>query len=502
MQNYILGIDIGTGSIKSIAVNKVGVAIAVHQIPYPTSAPQLGYSEQDPETIWQAFVDSVRHIVKVTENVPQAISFSCAMHSVIPVDDSGKAIYPMITWADTRSTDIAERIKTSINDLCEKTGTPVHAMSPLCKIIWLKENRPDIVAKTVKIISIKEYIWYQLFGVYEVDYSIASATGLFDITSFQWYDKALLLAGISADVLSQPVNTTYSRKDIHPDIASLLPIPADTICIIGGSDGCMANVGSFALSPSIAALTIGTSGAVRIASKQPIINTKAMTFNYCLDDSNYICGGPVNNGGNVVDWLLTDFLNKSTIGDTDYTLLFEQIETITAGSQGLLFLPYIHGERAPIWDGKSCGTYFGIKSLHTQPHFIRAAIEGIGYALYEVLQTIDNSTTPITQLNVSGGFIHSKTWMQLLADITGKRICLVQTEDASAMGAAFFAMQSLQWIRDVSELNKKPPVYIEPDLQKHALYQKYFSIYIQLYPQLKEAMHLLYAINELGNNVR
>ncbi len=396
-QPYVIGIDIGTGSAKAVAVTEKGNVIADAQFYYPVNSPQPGFSEQDPQTIWEAFVKSIHQIIEALQYAPVSISLSSAMHSLVAVDQANKPITNLITWADTRSEQIAAEIRQSsiAEDLYRQTGTPIHSMSPLCKIIWLKENEPLIFKDAFKFISIKEFIWYKLFNVYETDHSIASATGLFNIQTLEWNSTSLQLCNINSGRLSKIVATDFTRKNLNASVSALLHIPGDTLFCIGASDGCLANIGSYSTGAGIAAITIGTSGAVRIASQKPIFNFSAMTFNYVLDEKTFICGGPVNNGGNVVSWLFKTFLNNESPSEKDYTDFFKSVDTIPAGSKGLIFLPYLYGERAPVWDEESCGVFFGIKSYHTNAHFLRAAIEGICYSLNHILEIIESSTNNI-----------------------------------------------------------------------------------------------------------
>ncbi|RYY18942.1 MAG: gluconokinase, partial [Sphingobacteriaceae bacterium] len=366
-------------------------------------------------------------------------SFSCAMHSLILVDAEGKPLTNMINWADTRSAEIAGQLRFSPEGktLYEQTGTPIYSMSPLSKIIWFRQNREDLFAQTAKFISIKELFWFRLFGSFQVDYSIASATGLFDILNFCWSKQALKLAGIDTDKLAEPVATTYLRNDIKAEITQITGINEACYWVIGANDGCLANLGSGANQVGIVALTIGTSGAVRIASNKPLYNFKAMTFNYLLDEKTYICGGAINNGGLVLNWLLANFMSIKTASAQDYEKLFALIQTVPAGSNGLIFLPYLTGERAPLWDSNSCGVFFGIKTEHTQAHFLRAALEGVCYAINHVLDAFSQTSGTIKEVRVSGGFTASPVWLQLMANITGKKLAVVQAEDASAVGAAY-----------------------------------------------------------------
>lgn len=487
---YILGIDIGTGSTKAVALNLNYEPIDSVQKHYPSFSTSAGYAEQDPVLIWQAFQQCISEMKKRMGGMPEAIGLSSAMHSMISVDETGNPLAPMMTWADARSSDIANRILESESGMAlyQQTGTPIHAMSPLCKIIWWRENEPELFKRSYKFISIKEYIWYQLFKEFKIDHSIASCTGLFNWEILDWSKEALLLAGITPAHLSAPVSTAYQKKDQE-----------GTAFVIGASDGCLANLGSDANGKGLAALTIGTSGAVRISSPKPIFNTQAMTFSYILDEQTYICGGPVNNGGIALQWLLKNVLGKTELLAADYKALFEKIKTSEAGSKGLLFLPYLSGERAPIWDSESCGTFFGLKLSHDQGHLSRAVLEGICYALNEVMQAIAPNPEMVKELHVSGGFVNAGIWMEILADICGKEIVLVQTEDASAIGAAYLAVKSIGLSLDYP-VSKGAKERITPNLENHKIYQQLFGIYQQLYPALKQSMHQLASFNNLPEN--
>lgn len=493
MEPYIVGIDIGTGSTKAIAVNLKGISVNSCQYYYAVDSPKTGWSEQNPEQIFSAFKKCIATIIKNNGTPPLAISLSCAMHSLICVDEKGKALYPMITWADARSEEIAQKIRHSaIGELIYKTtGTPIHAMSPLCKLIWIKENDPDLFNSTFKFISIKEYIWFQLFKEFTIDYSIASATGLFDIINLNWSSVACNLAGIKPDKLSKPVNTNYFKKWADPHLKGKVNWDLETKFIIGASDGCCANKGSFIAAGGAASLTIGTSGALRITSNKPIYNFKSMTFNYLLDEKTFVCGGAVNNGGIALKWLIGTFFNKQNLIAKDYEKAFNQIASVDPGSNGLIFLPYLYGERAPIWNTHTSGVYFNIKPVHTKAHFLRAGLEGICFALYDVLHSLEDTSDFIEQINISGGFIYSHIWTKILADITNKKLAIVQQEDASAMGSIFIAMELLG--QDFNTLQKKETheTDIIPEELNHNIYQANFLVYKRVYNDLKNTMDMV-----------
>lgn len=494
-KKYFVGIDLGTGSTKAVAVDEFGKTMSSVQHHYPTLTPQTGYSEQNPQLIWDAFIYCLTDIVE-THGMPAAVSFSSAMHSLIPVDEQGAPLANAMLWADARSGEIAQALRDSPEgeEIYRNTGTAIYAMSPLCKIMWLRQNEAEIFQRAHKFISIKEYIWFKLFGVFEVDHSVASATGLLDIVRREWHHPSLRLAGIATDKLSTPVATTYSRFLITAH-SSFPGIPTSLPFIVGASDGCCANLGGNAIRPGVAALTIGTSGAIRVGSDKPAYNYRAMTFNYLLNDHTFICGGAVNNGGAAVDWLLNSFLKIGDVNAETYDRLFSQIARVEAGSNGLIFLPYLYAERAPVWDAKSSGAFLGITHEHQQQHFLRAALEGICFALYNVLHAVEETSEKVNEIVVSGGFIFSAVWVQVLADITGKRLLLLPGGDSSSIGAVYLAMQALGMAIDpIQQAESAKCTVVEPDEKNHLIYRGIFPIYKMLYSNLKESMHQLHAL--------
>jgi gluconokinase len=484
---YLIGIDIGTGSTKAVSLSLTGEVIHTEQVAYPSIIPLPQFHEQDPEIIWQAFVTCIQKTTARLQMPPIAIALSTAMHSVICVNKKGEPLSNMITWADNRSAAVASRIKNSAvgEHLYKQTGTPIHAMSPLCKIVWLKENDNALYETTHAFISIKEFVWHKLFNVFEIDHAIASATGLFDIHTLTWNETALSESGLHPVKLSTPVSTSFKRSNADAALVKSMGIAADTVFVIGASDGCMANLGSFATKPGIAALTIGTSGAIRVASAKPTYNFDAMTFNYRLDENTFISGGPINNGGVILKWYVQYFLKKTLKSAGDYHEVLDDLTETPPGANGLIFLPYLLGDRAPIWNSEACGVFFGIRTLHTQSHFTRALLEGICMSLYHISNALEESGLDVDEIHVSGGFVRSKEWVQLMADVFGKPVVLISLEDASAIGAVYMAMKSLQLIDSYDALNQAEPVIFQPRPENHQVYkQRNFPLYKNLYKNL------------------
>ena len=497
LKPYIVGIDIGTGSTKAVSVDLEGNVLNVSQSAYPTLNPEPGYSEQDPEAIWTGFMECITETVKTLGYEPEVISLSSAMHSFIPVNDKGQPLHNMITWADARSESMAEILRESAEAefIYNTSGTPLHAMSPLCKLMWLKGNNPDLFQNADKFISIKEYIWHKLFQVFEIDYSIASATGLFDIIKLDWSAPILEIAGITSEKLSNPVNTGFYRTLAEQSLMEKLALNKSVHVVVGASDGCCANLGSAVTDDNKAALTIGTSAAVRVTSNAPVYNFKAMTFNYLLDEKTYVCGGPLNNGGIAINWAIQKFLNKSELEEADYDYFFSQVEATSAGANGLIFAPYLTGERAPVWDTAVSANFIGLQLHHEQRHLFRAVVEGVCMAINQVLLAVEQATMPIKQLNISGGFLNAPVWVQVLANVTGKKLVVVQADDASAIGATILAARVLHPEAQLEASLSAESHSILPDYKQYEVYKTLQPIHGRLYDDLKTVMHNLKSLN-------
>jgi gluconokinase len=416
------------------------------------------------------------------------------------VDKEGNPITNIITWADLRSTAYAQSLKNSEagKRIYEHTGTPVHPMSPLCKLLWLKENAPDIFSRAARFISMKEYLFFHLFEKYFIDHSVASGTGLFDIGKRSWHEESLSLAGISKEQLSEPVPTTYIVRGLKKDFAKRLHIDAELPFIIGASDGCLANMGSNAINPGDMSITIGTSGAVRMITDAPKIDRQQRTFNYILTEKIFVAGGPSNNGLNLLKWYGENFLQRPIRTGADINWFVKEASKAAAGSEKLIFLPYVQGERAPVWDALARGVFFGVQSKHTQAHFMRAIIEGINYTLYQIAKSVEETVGNAGNIFASGGFMHARLWLQMLSDLFGKQITVTSTADASTTGAALLGLQALGILYGLepgASFVRTQEIF-EPGMANHQRYAQLYTVYASLYESLREHFYKVDAIPE------
>ena len=480
MNPCILAVDIGTTSTKGLVVSSEGHVLANYQSYYPTFYPQIDFAEQDPLQIYQAVLEIIaKAILQVPDSFElKGISFSSAMHSVMAVDEDSNPITPLVIWADTRSAHEARGLRaTHLGKLLHhQTGAPIHPMSPFCKLMWWNKHVPELIRTAHKFISMKEFVWHQLTGEYAVDYSIATASGMFNIDSLAWHSEALRLSGVRAEQLSRPVDATY-QGSIKPDIQRQFSFPNVPI-VIGASDGCLAQLGSGAMNKDDLTITIGTSAAVRRVSRKNLVDPQLRLFNYFLDGKTFISGGASNNGTVIIDW----FSRKFNHAPQNLKEFVEDTVKIPAGSDGLMVLPYLQGERAPIYDAEARGVFFGVSVRHTPEHFKKAMLEGICFEILSIVRSVEEVHGLSDKIFVSGGFTYSAEWVQLLSNVLGRDLIQTEVNDASAIGAAIIGFEAVGILYQLQQQERK--VY-KPDISLSKFYHSNFETFEQLYSKLK-----------------
>ena len=481
---YYLGIDVGTTSAKAVAFSEDGRALASYSCTYKMYHPQPGWSEQNPEEVFQAVLIAANKVItSLPGRTPLLVAFSAAMHSLLIIDKTGQPLTNCIIWADNRAGEIAEDLKNTEwgRKIYHNTGVPIHAMSPLCKLIWLKQYERDTFIQADKFISIKEYIFFKFFKEFVVDTSIASATGLLNLKSLVWDDKILNFLGITTSSLSNVVSTKskyiYTETGAtHNGLQCLIPL--GTSFIIGGSDGAMANLGTGAIDDHSMAISIGTSGAARVVVESVETDMYMRTFCYHVKDHQYIIGGPSNNGAVVLEWLKDNLLETTESFDD----LFQRAGSVKAGSEDLIFVPYILGERAPVWNSKAKGIYFGLSIRHTKAHLIRACMEGVIYSMYSIAKVLLEKKA-ITEIHATGGFVHSSLWLQMLADMCNIKVLVSGAVESSALGAVMVGIEAMELQPFPA---KKIAASYEPNLLHHEIYIKSFERFERIYELLKD----------------
>lgn len=475
---YIIGIDIGTTSTKCVLYDQKGTVITHADAGYQLIQTEPGMAEEDPDEIFQAVLTTLKQVMNGIEpDDLSGVSFSTAMHSLILMDENDHPLTRAITWADNRAAEYADELNASDlgAKIYAKTGTPIHPMAPLSKMLWLKNDHPNLFNQAKKFIDIKSYVFFELFGVYKIDYSIASATGMFNIFDLKWEPEVLKLLNIEETRLPEVVATTDSVSGINKEYGKMLGIKATVPFILGASDGVLSNLGVDAIDPGVVAVTIGTSGAVRVVVDKPVIDLDGKLFCYALTKDKWVVGGPVNNGGIVFRWVRDQLFDSKV----SYDELTKMASGVPAGSNGLLFQPYLGGERAPIWNAYARGSFFGLTRQHTRSDMIRSALEGIVFNLYSVMCLIEKVTGKPTRIQATGGFARSVFWRQMLADIFDQDVTIPESFESSCLGAAVLGMYALDNIDDLSAVKNMIGItdIHHPNENNVKIYQELFPIW-------------------------
>lgn len=494
-RDCIVTVELGTNGVRVMAFDLAGEAIGSMKGSYPTFHHEPDYSEQDPEQIFITMLYVLKNLL--TEKIhPKhyrvvSVCFSASMHSVLAIDRNGVPLGNAITWADNRGKREARELNNSPlgKKIYDATGTPIHPMSPLIKITWLSRHDKARFQKTYKFLSIKTYIIQQLTGEYVLDYSLASATGMLNIHNLAWEPDALSYAGITTDALPDLAPVFSSSGKLRKEYQKSLGLPENVKVLVGSSDGCLATLGGGVWEDCKATITIEDSGAMRTVGKQVIRDEKRRFFNYLLTENYYVSGGPTNNGGVVFEWFTKQFGDFKGPFDIDYTMenLMREAAGVPAGSEGLLFLPYLLGERAPIWNANARGTYFGINIKHEKQHFVRATIEGILYEVYSIGKTLQEHRK-IDSLTVNGSFASIPLFAQMIADIFCKPVSTGKNPDSIARGAFLLSAIDLGIYKNMDDAARAIdlPVTYKPQQFIHAAYQKYFPIFERLSSKLAD----------------
>ncbi len=501
--SVVIGVDIGTTSTKAVAYTGDGQVLAREAQEYPLRSALPGRAEQDPDEIFEAVLDTLSHAVQTSEEGGAKVSgvaFSAAMHSLIGLDPEGRPLTPLITFADNRASEQARRIKQEMDGpaIHRRTGTPIYPMSPLAKLLWFAEEAPDTFWRAARWVSIKEYVLFRLFGEFVVDHSIASATGLFGLERLHWDEEVLRLLGLPEEKLSHPVTTTHVMVGLGREVAARLGLDPKIPFVVGASDGTLANLGVGAVEPGVFACSIGTSGAVRAVIPHPELDEEGRIFCYALTEDMWVVGGPINNGGIAFRWVRDDMfpdLKEAALkdGKDPYNLLSELAGRAEVGSGGLVFLPYLTGERAPHWNADASATFFGLTLRHRREHLVRAVLEGVTYQMYAVARVLEEVAGEPEEVRATGGFARSALWRQIMADVFGREILFPESHESSCWGAALLCMKALGEIDSLDEAKKLARISRRhrPDPDAAESYRRLVETFLRLYERLEPEFEAL-----------
>ena len=487
--DLILGIDLGTSACKALLADTNVRVLAIGSACCPTHQPRPGWAEQDPEEVWRCMLDAVREALQragVDRERIGAVSFSAAMHGLLPLNAAGRPLMRCLIWADRRSQPQAARLQSELDahGVYLRTGCPVQPLYWPSKWLWLQEQQPEIARATRTLSTIKDYVLQRLLGRVVCDVSNASGTGLLNTHSLTWDEPLLEAVHVAPQQLPELVLPETVLGVPCPGSADELGLPRGVQVVAGGADGGLANLGAGCVRAGQAVTSLGTSGAVRAITARPCLDSQERSWCYALTRDLWFVGGAISNAGSVYSWL-HDQLGLAGSAEEAFRQLDAWASQVPPGAEGLVFLPLLLGERSLGWRANARGVLFGLAAHHTRKHVVRAAIEGVALRLYTVLRVLEDLQGSVSDMRVTGGLATSPVWVKTVADVYGRQVGVPRVQESSALGAVFVALKALGRIRDYSEVEAlaSSERMQEPDPTNHELYLRLSEFSKRLYEQ-------------------
>jgi xylulokinase len=503
IDKYILAHDLGTTGNKASLFDEQGKVIASSLSTYGTEYPRPNWVEQNPEDWWKAVCTSTKQLLSSTRTDPKQVAcltFSGQMMGCVVLDRHARPLRNALIWADTRATPQAEQIisRVGMEKFYRITGHRASSSYGAAKIMWVRDHQPEIFNQAYKFVHAKDFIVARLTGEFATDFSDAGGTNLFDLEAYDWSPTLLEAAGLDRSILPELHESSDVIGEVLPSIAEEVGLAAGTPVVIGGGDGCCAAAGAGVVREGGAYNYLGSSSWIAIASKKPIFDPTMRTFTWVhLMRGMYSPCGSMQAAGGAYQWVRDTFCQQEKEaaelqGISPYELMNQLAEQSTPGANGLLFFPYLLGERSPWWNPDTRAVYFGLTMGHTRADIIRATLEGITLNLKVILDAFRQQGAQIDGIRVIGGGANGRIWRQIMADIYGIPVLRPSLlVEATSLGAALAGGIGVGIYKDWSLAETLTPIVDEnlPDPQLTARYEKLYGIFLRAY----QAFEPLYA---------
>ncbi len=492
----LLGIDIGTSSVKALLFDTVQARpVAAHGVEYPIYTPVPGWAEQDPDDYWRAAIAAVRHVTAQTGITDiAAISFSGQMHGTILLDADNRPLHRAIIWADTRSGTEVGPLVANFPAYASVAGTLPAPGFMIGTLSWLARHEPELLRRTARVILPKDYVRLMMTGSAVTEVSDAAGSGTFAVARGEWAAEIIASAGLPLDIFPPVLQSTDVAGTLLPAAAEALGLSAGIPVIAGCSDQPAHGIGNGLIAPGAASVSVGTGGQVFVPLQpQGALRTdeRLHVFNHVVPGMWYVLGATLS-AGLSLRWLR----NLVGLQDTPdaYERLSAEAATVAAGAEGLIFLPYLTGERTPHMDALARGTFVGLSLHHTRAHLARAVMEGVCFAMRQALEISLALSGPVDVVIASGGGMESALWRQMMADVTGLPLQKSLMAEQACTGAALLAGVGAgvyDSLATACQETVQRGTLTEPDAARHAFYDEQHAQFLALYPLLREQMHTL-----------
>jgi len=488
----LLGLDVGTTGARALAIDADGRVVASASEDYPMATPHPGWTEQDPEDWWRASKKVLADVASQVRDAPVALGLSGQMHGSVFLDDQDRVIRPALLWNDQRTVSQCEEITRAIGAerLIEITGNPAITGFQAPKILWLRDREPHNYERVRHVLLPKDYIRLRLTGERATDVSDASGTLLLDLRRRAWSDE--ILAKLGLDRAWFP--SLHEGPDLTGHVTSTdAGLPAGLPVAAGGGDNAAAAIGSGVVRQGVVSCSIGTSGVLFAHTDEPRIEPAGRLHAFChsVPGAYHLMGVTLAAGGSLRWW-------RDVVGhEVDYDQLVRGASDVAPGSEGLLFLPYLSGDRSPHLDPEARGAFFGLTLRHTRAHLTRAVMEGVAFSLKDCLDLMAGLGVPVGEVRATGGGARSVLWRSILADVFDHPIHRTTVEEGPAFGAALLAGVTAGVYRDVEEATSHIALDRDvqrPDAKRREQYARLHDLYRSIYPATAAAMHGLSAL--------
>ncbi len=496
---YILAHDLGTTGNKATLFDAAGATVATASEAYETAYPHPNWAEQDPADWQRAVFQCTRRLLTRSSVPPEAIavvSFSGHMQGALMVDSEGVPLRPAIIWADQRATPQADLIRQACGEenIYRLTGHRVSAAYTAAKVLWVKNNQPDVYRRVHKVLQSKDYAAFLLTGVFATDYSDASGTQVFDLEGRCWAVDVLDTLGLTVDLFPDVYPSTAVIGGVTAEAAAATGLLAGTPVVIGGGDGACATVGAGSVREGDAYTYVGSSAWIALTTRHPVFDPQRRTFTFAhLDPDLYFPVGTMQAAGGAYGWL-----ERLWRGDEDEDTLYQTMDaeatTVPAGAGGVLFLPYLLGERSPHWNPLARAAFVGLAMPHGRAELSRAVLEGVAFNLRLILDALRAQGVQVEAMRLIGGGAHSAVWRQILADVYDLPILLpTLTAEATALGATIAGGVGVGIFPDFSvatrlistaEAERPDPAHSQRYAALYELFQQTYTVLEPIFEQL------------------
>jgi len=495
--SYFIGIDTSTTATKALLIDEHGSMVSIGRSTYGFETPRPLWSEQEPQLWWDATVEAIREALAssgASGSDVHGIGLTGQMHGLVMLDEHGEVLRPSILWNDQRTQNECDKIRQLVgrDRLISITGNDALTGFTAPKILWVANNEPDIFERTEHILLPKDYVRYQLTGDFATDRAGGSGTIMFDLAARDWSSEIAETLGVPLSWLPRTFEGSEATGTITTEAAALTGLSVGTPVFGGGGDQAANAVGVGAVSPGIVAMSIGTSGVVFAPTSTPVVEPEGRLHAFCHSVPNtwHLMGVMLSAAGSL------QWFKDHITPDKSFPELSQMAQETPAGSDGLLFLPYLSGERTPHPDPLARGAFVGLTVRHGINHMARSVMEGVAFGLRDIAELI-TSLTDLGEVRVSGGGASSQTWLQIVADVMGVPIHIVGTPDAASHGAALLAATGAGVFGSAAEAaDAAVEVHgtIEPT-SNSGLYNDAYGTYRDLYPALQPSFHRLASLD-------